>query len=122
MKKNNNITPLIAFTIITLIYLLLQNKTAGWGDSLPILFYSLEGFSWSVNATGHFLYINFNALIVKLLHFIDPLRLLTLTSIIFSVFCLIRIYKIVKLLTKSKIFQAHRIDKFYNCFLKNFKE
>jgi len=82
-------------------YLLFQNKTAGWGDSLPFLLSSLQGFNLSVNATGHFLYSNFNSLLITLLPFIDPIRLLTLSSIIFSILTLVRIYQIVNLLTRN---------------------
>lgn len=101
MKKTNKSIPIIIFSIITGMYLLFQNKTAGWGDSLPFLFFSIQGFSWSVNATGHFLYVNFNSLLITLFPFIDPIQLLTLSSIIFSVLTLFRIYQVVNLLTRN---------------------
>ncbi len=101
MKKTNKSIPIILFSIITGMYLLFQNKTAGWGDSLSFLLSSLQGFNWSVNATGHFLYVNFNSLLITLFPFIDPIQLLTLSSIIFSVLTLFRIYQVVNLLTKN---------------------
>ncbi|MHB9028655.1 MAG: protein O-mannosyl-transferase family, partial [Candidatus Latescibacterota bacterium] len=89
------------FIGIAAAYWLERGRNAGWGDSLGFLVAALEGFSWSVNATGHFLYSAMNAFLLRLFPAIDPVSLITAASMGFSLAALWQIYRTALLLTGS---------------------
>jgi hypothetical protein len=96
--RSNGIAAVV-FLGIAMVYWHERGRNPGWGDSLGFLNAALEGFSWSVNATGHFLYSAMNAFILRLFPPADPVRLLTAASIGFSLFALWQIFRTALLLT-----------------------
>ncbi|MFC1490108.1 protein O-mannosyl-transferase family [Candidatus Latescibacterota bacterium] len=89
------------FLIILAVYWWERMRGPGWGDSLLFIVSSLEGFSWSVNATGHFLYDNLNVLFVFLIPWVEPAALLTVISILYAMLTLVRIYQTAFILTEN---------------------
>ncbi|MFC1541463.1 protein O-mannosyl-transferase family [Candidatus Latescibacterota bacterium] len=89
------------FVIIPIVYWWERIRGPGWGDSLMFIVSALEGFSWSVNATGHFLYDNINVVFVRLVPWIEPVTLLTAITILFAFLTLIRIYQTAVILTEN---------------------
>ncbi len=90
------------FGFIALVYWWERSRGPGWGDSLGFLLSSLQGFSWTVNATGHLLYNTMIVALVKLLPWIDPVPLLTSLSILFALLTLVRIYQTSLVLAESR--------------------
>jgi hypothetical protein len=84
------------------VYWLERSRGPGWGDSLAFLLSAVQGFSWSVNATAHFLYAHLNAGLVEFLPWADPVVLLTVVSIIFALLTLARVYQIGAVLTGDR--------------------
>ena len=79
-----------------------RNRSPGWGDSLGFLVSALEGPSWSVNATGHFLYDNINVMLVSLFSAADPVSILTAASLASALATVVIVYRAVERLTGSQ--------------------
>ncbi len=91
------------FALIVMVYWVERSRGPGWGDSLAFIFSALEGFSWSVNATGHFLYDNLNAGLVAFIPWADPVAMLTAVSLLFGLLTLVRIFQTSYLLTENSL-------------------
>ena len=79
------------FLIVTYFFSIGQDPILG--DSLAFTVQAYNGFDFTTNATNHFLYSNFLALIHKIIPFINPHYLFVFISIIFSIGTLIGIKK-----------------------------
>lgn len=89
----------VVFLLIGAVYWFERGRNPGWGDSLGFLVSALKGFEWSVNATGHFLYNTLNVLLLRLFPVVDPVTLITASSIVFSIVTLWQIYRTALLVT-----------------------
>jgi|GEM_PF-1010227 len=87
----------IYILIIFIIYVLSITSDPILGDSLVFTVQAYNGFDIATNATNHFLYSNFLALIHKIIPFTNPHYLFFFISIIFSIGSLIVIKKILLL-------------------------
>lgn len=89
--------------LLALTYLLTQNPYAGFGDGLGFLYYGERDFYWETNATSHFLYTNLNHLVLSLLPFLPPVRVLAGMSVFFALLALFQLYLLVKELHRDRL-------------------
>ncbi|MEM7655994.1 MAG: DUF2723 domain-containing protein [Bacteroidota bacterium] len=88
--------------LLAAIYLMTRNPFASFGDSLGMLYHASLGVDWATNATSHFLYVNFCALSLKLLPFLDQVLVLSLISWAFALLSLHRFGQLLKLAGSSE--------------------
>lgn len=84
MFKSRNWPEWLFWIVLILIYLLSRNPYPEFGDSLGFIYYASIGFDWATNATSHFLYANFNHLMVLVLPFLSPVFILSMLSLLFG--------------------------------------
>jgi len=77
-----------------MMYIMMQSPFVGFNDGLSFLLEAENGFSWHTNATSHFLYNNLQHILVSVLGFLPPVRVMVFFSIICSLLSLVRIYQI----------------------------
>jgi hypothetical protein len=94
---------ILIFGCLALIYLLTQNPYAGFGDGLGFLYYGERDFYWETNATSHFLYTNLNHLVLILLPFLPPARVLGGMSTLFALLALFQLYLLVWELQRNRL-------------------
>lgn len=87
------------FLAVAAVYWFGRGRNPGWGDGLGFLIGALDGFSWPVNATGHFLYNTLNVFILRLFPSADPVCLLTAVSLVSALLALAFVYQTAMLVT-----------------------
>ena len=98
--KKYDINSCVFFIIIlflTITYFFSLGKDPILGDGLVFTVQACNGYDFATNATNHFLYSNFLAVIHKIIPFINPHYLFVVSSILFSIGTLI-VIKMVQLL------------------------
>lgn len=89
------------FLIIATVYLLTRNPYVDFGDSIGFLYHASKDFDLATNATSHFLYNNFNHVLVILTPFLNPVLTLSMVPVIFSLLTLERLHRIARILTED---------------------
>lgn len=97
--KYQNILLLVFFLTI---YTLSVGTDPILGDSLAFSVGASKGFDLGTNATNHFLYVNFLALMHQIFPFVNPHYLFVGVSVIFSIFTLFFIRKFLNLFDISE--------------------
>ncbi len=95
--KKYDINSCVFFIIIlflTITYFFSLGKDPILGDGLVFTVQACNGYDFATNATNHFLYSNFLAVIHKIIPFINPHYLFVFSSILFSIGTLIVIKKV----------------------------
>lgn len=93
---------LAVYACIALLYLWQRGRHPGFHDSLSYLLDAATHFSGDTNATNHFLYNNFQHVLVLILPFIDPVLILSMVSVVFSLLSLLRLEQVANLFTKDR--------------------
>ena len=80
--------------VIAAVYVWHQSPYASFHDSLGFLYEAMHGFRLTTNATNHFLYINFQHVLLTLFSFADPVRVMTGVSFVSSLIALYILYRL----------------------------
>ena len=101
LYKKHQTNVLFWLLLLAIVYVFSIAKDPTLGDSLPFTIQAYHGFTFESNATNHFLYTNFLALVYKILPFINPHFLFVGVSIFSGILSLFYLHKLLGLLDVS---------------------